>query len=680
MRSRLACWFIGLTRQKKAFILISADIFFAVFALWAALSLRWGWLYAPKGNEWYLFAAAPAIAVPIFIKLGLYRAIIRYIEVRALWAIIQATTLYALVFAFVLYESGIKGVPRTVLPLNWLNMMLLVGGSRFFARWWLEEVYLNLSGGRAIKKTSKKNVVIYGAGNAGAQLASALGYGSEFKPVAFIDDDALLHKQKVNGLRIYPLSSLRYLIEKYQVSDVLLAMPSANRARKSEIIHLLEPFAVHVMSMPGLSDIAHGRVTVDALQEVDIADLLGRDAVAPDQSLLNANIAGKVVMVTGAGGSIGSELCRQIIRLQPKSLILFEISEFALYAIEKELRHLLSQRRAVSHSIPGDIKNTEEITLIPVLGSVANGGRVEKVCKTFKVQTIYHAAAYKHVPMVERNPGEAVWNNIFGTYHTAQAAIKSGVETFVLISTDKAVRPTNTMGATKRFAELILQALSLKAVNSSDDSMDAGVTAETRFTMVRFGNVLGSSGSVVPLFKEQIARGGPVTVTDERIIRYFMTIPEASQLVIQAGAMGRGGDVFVLDMGEPIRIVDLAKRMIHLSGLEIKDAEHPDGDIEISFTGLRPGEKLYEELLIGDNVSKTGHARIMSAQEHVIPWTELEKMLGVLEQATKDDDFERVRGILAGAVTGFIPQCEIEDLLWKEDRRLVSGQASASVL
>jgi len=667
MRSHTRTWFIGLRRQAKAFILISADVFFAVFALWAALSLRWGWLYIPKGNEWYLFVAAPAMAVPIFVKLGLYRAIIRYIEVRALWTIIQATTLYALVFAFVLYESGIKGVPRTVLPLNWLNMMLLVGGSRFLARWWLGEVYLNLGGGREVKTHSKKNVVIYGAGNAGVQLASALGYGREFRPIAFIDDDVLLHKQKVNGLRIYPLSSLRYLIERHQVSDILLAMPSANRARKSEIIRLLEPFAVHVMSMPGLSDIAQGKVTVDTLQEVDIGDLLGRDAVAPDQSLLHANIAGKVVMVTGAGGSIGAELCRQIIRLQPTALILFELSEFALYAIEKELQHLLTKRRAASRpadglpTISGDINDTEEVTLVPVLGSVANAKRCEKICNTFKVQTIYHAAAYKHVPMVERNPGEAVWNNIFGTLHTAQAAIKADVETFVLISTDKAVRPTNTMGATKRFAELILQALSLNAVN------------KTRFTMVRFGNVLGSSGSVVPLFKEQIARGGPVTVTDERIIRYFMTIPEASQLVIQAGAMGQGGDVFVLDMGEPIRIVDLAKRMIHLSGLEIKDTEHPDGDIEISYTGLRPGEKLFEELLIGDNVSKTEHARIMRAQEQVIPWAELEKMLEILEQATEDDDFERVRGVLVDAVTGFIPQCEIEDVLWKEDKRLVNG-------
>ncbi|TAK64094.1 nucleoside-diphosphate sugar epimerase/dehydratase [Methylobacter sp.] len=670
MRLHTRTWFIGLSRQIKAFILISADIFFAMSALWAAFSLRWGELYIPKSEEWYLFAAAPVIAVPIFIKLGLYRAIIRYIEVRALWTIIQATTLYALIFAFVLYESGIKGVPRTVLPLNWLNMMLLVGGSRFFARWWLGEVYLSLGGGE-IKSPSKKNVVIYGAGNAGVQLASALGYGRKFRPVAFIDDDVRLHKQKVNGLRIYPLSSLRYLIERHQVSDVLLAMPSANRARKSEIIRLLEPFAVHVMSMPDLSDIAQGKVTVDALQEIDIADLLGRDAVAPDQSLLNANIAGKVVMVTGAGGSIGSELCRQIICLQPNTLILFEISEFALYAIEKELQHLLSKRRAGSrlasgiHTIPGDVKNTGEITLIPVLGSIVNGVRVEKVCKIFRVQTIYHAAAYKHVPMVERNPGEAIWNNIFGTLHTAQAAINTGVETFVLISTDKAVRPTNTMGATKRFAELILQALSLSTANNP-----------TRFTMVRFGNVLGSSGSVVPLFKEQIARGGPVTVTDPKVIRYFMTIPEASQLVIQAGAMGSGGDVFVLEMGKPISIVDLAKRMIHLSGLEIKDAEHPGGDIEINYTGLRPGEKLYEELLIGDNVSKTAHARIMRAQEHIIPWAELKKMLSTLELATKNDDFGQIREILTDAVAGFVPQCEIEDLLWKENRRLMNQYAS----
>jgi FlaA1/EpsC-like NDP-sugar epimerase len=643
MQTRLARWFIGLKRQHKAIILISADIFFIVFALWAALSLRWGELYIPKGDQWYLFAVAPFIAIPIFIKLGLYRAIIRYIEIKALWTIIQATSLYALVFAFVLFESAIKVIPRTVPPLNWLLIMLLIGSSRFFARWWLGETYFRLSGIRGSADIYKKNVVIYGAGSAGVQLASALAHGREFKVVAFIDDDKSLHKRKVNGLRIYALSSLGYLIDRYQISDVLLAMPSVKRSRISELIHLLEPYALHVLSMPGLSDIAQGKVTVDALQEVDIADLLGRDCVAPDQSLMEASISGKVVMVTGAGGSIGSELCRQIIQLQPATLILFEVSEFGLYAIEKELLYLLTK-----------INPIKPIDIITLLGSVTDANRLEKICTLYKVQTIYHAAAYKHVPMVEKNPGEAVWNNIFGTLKTAQAAINANVELFVLISTDKAVRPTNTMGATKRFAELILQALSLDKKHN------------TRFTMVRFGNVLGSSGSVVPLFREQIARGGPITITDARIIRYFMTIPEASQLVIQAGSLGQGGDVFVLDMGEPIRILDLAKRMIHLSGLEIKDDAHPEGEIAISYTGLRPGEKLYEELLIGDNVSDTRHPRIMRAEELIIPWEELEKRLDSLAKATTNDDYEQVRSILMNAVSGFAPQCKISDLLWQQ--------------
>ena len=651
MQTRLARWFIGLKRQHKAIILISADIFFIVFALWAALSLRWGELYIPKGDQWYLFAVAPFIAIPIFIKLGLYRAIIRYIEIKALWTIIQATSLYALVFAFVLFESAIKVIPRTVPPLNWLLIMLLIGSSRFFARWWLGETYFRLSGIRGSADIYKKNVVIYGAGSAGVQLASALAHGREFKVVAFIDDDKSLHKRKVNGLRIYALSSLGYLIDRYQISDVLLAMPSVKRSRISELIHLLEPYALHVLSMPGLSDIAQGRVTVDALQEVDIADLLGRDCVAPDQSLMEASISGKVVMVTGAGGSIGSELCRQIIQLQPATLILFEVSEFGLYAIEKELLYLLTK-----------INPIKPIDIITLLGSVTDANRLEKICTLYKVQTIYHAAAYKHVPMVEKNPGEAVWNNIFGTLKTAQAAINANVELFVLISTDKAVRPTNTMGATKRFAELILQALSLDKKHN------------TRFTMVRFGNVLGSSGSVVPLFREQIARGGPITITDARIIRYFMTIPEASQLVIQAGSLGQGGDVFVLDMGEPIRILDLAKRMIHLSGLEIKDDAHPEGEIAISYTGLRPGEKLYEELLIGDNVSDTRHPRIMRAEELIIPWEELEKLLDSLAKATTNDDYEQVRSILMNAVSGFAPQCKISDLLWQQ-RHINSKEA-----
>ena len=644
MHRQLAHWFIDLSRQHKLIILITTDIFIVLTSLWMAFSLRWGELYIPKGNEWYLFVATPIIAIPIFARLGLYRAIIRFLEMKALWTIVQATSFYALIFAFVLYESGIKGIPRTVTPLNWLIVMLLVGCIRFFARWWLGETYFQLRGGRKGLKLLKKNVIIYGAGSAGIQLASALGHGRDFNVVAFIDDNTSLQKRKVNGLRIYPLSSLNYLIERHEASNVLLAIPSAKKSRISEIIRLLEPYSVHVMTMPGLSDIAQGRVTVDALQEVDIADLLGRDPVIPDQALLKATITDKVVMVTGAGGSIGSELCRQIIRIQPTSLILYEISEFNLYAIEKELLHLIM-----------GMNPPRPIEIITILGSVTHAKRIENVCKTFKVQTIYHTAAYKHVPMVEKNPGEAILNNIFGTLHAAQAAINANVELFVLISTDKAVRPTNTMGATKRFAELILQALSI----------DIAHKKQTRFTMVRFGNVLGSSGSVVPLFREQISRGGPLTVTDARIIRYFMTIPEASQLVIQAGALAQGGDVFVLDMGEPIRILDLAKRMIHLSGLEVKDENHPAGDIEINFTGLRPGEKLYEELLIGDNVSKTTHPGIMRAEEQTISWTELNKMLSSLEDATSNDDFEQVRCILKKAVSGFAPQCEISDLLWR---------------
>ena len=649
IQNSLAHWFISLNRKYKAVILINTDIFFVFFALWSSFSLRWGELYIPKGDEWYLFAAAPFIAIPIFIRLGLYRAIIRYIEIKALWTIVQASTLYALLFAFVIYESAIKVIPRTVSPLNGLIILFLLASSRFIARWWLGEAYFQVAGKKRRSESVKKPVVIYGAGSAGVQLAAALEQGRDFQAVAFIDDDKALHKRKINSLSIYPLSSLNYLIDKYSVSNILLAMPSAKHSRISELIRILETYKVRVMSMPGLSDIAEGRVSVDALQEVDIADLLGRDPVAPNKSLFEANINQKVVMVTGAGGSIGSELCRQIIKLKPHSLILYERSEFALYAIEKELNQLISKKTSV---------DTPEI--IPILGSITNAKRLEKTCQTLKVQTIYHAAAYKHVPLVEHNPGEAIYNNIFGTLYAAQAALKAGVELFVLISTDKAVRPTNTMGATKRFAELILQALSLQ--HSHQDS--------TRFTMVRFGNVLGSSGSVVPLFREQIARGGPVTVTDARIIRYFMTIPEASQLVIQAGALGQGGDVFVLDMGEPIRIVDLAKRMIHLSGLEVKNEDSPDGEIEIKFTGLRPGEKLYEELLIGENVTETIHPRIMRAEEHVIEWNELEQLLASLELAYKNDDFAQIRNLLKQAVTGFNPQCQISDILYQKSREI----------
>lgn len=656
---KLAYWFITLSRQSKASILIAVDVFFAVFSLWIAFSLRLGVWYIPEGNIWILFCISPVLAVPIFIKFGLYRAIIRYIGGRVLWVIFQSVTLYALAFTVVIFQTGIGLVPRTVTPLNWLLMLFFVGGSRFIARWWLTDIYVYLSG-NTIQNSSAKSVIIYGAGSAGVQLASALAYGQEFNPVAFLDDDKQLHRQKVNGLRIYSLPSLSYLIERHKVTEVLLALPSATRSRRNEIIRLLEPYPVHVRSVPGMADIAQGKVKLDEIQEVDIADLLGRDSVAPDPELFKINIIGKVVMVTGAGGSIGSELCRQIIQLRPAKLILFELNEYALYSINKELNHVISL-----------VQESFGFEIVPVIGSIADSARIKKVYNVFQVQTVYHAAAYKHVPLVEQNPCEAIKNNIFGTLIVAQAAISEKVETFVLISTDKAVRPTNMMGATKRFAELVLQGLSLNEGQS------------TRFTMVRFGNVLGSSGSVIPLFREQIARGGPVTVTDTRVIRYFMTIPEAAQLVIQAGAMGLGGDVFVLDMGESIRIDDLAKRMINLSGLEVRDENHPNGDIEISYTGLRPGEKLYEELLIGNNVSDTVHPRILRAEEEVIPWGELSGRLKKLKKALEKDDLKAMRVLLKESVSGFSPQCGVGDVLWvakesKDIEKLAESQGKRS--
>ena len=649
---KIAHWFITRTWSTKASILISIDILFAVFSLWLAFSLRLGEWYVPKGKIWILFAISPLLIIPIFIRLGLYRAIIRYIGGRVLWAIFQAVSFYAVTFTVVVFLTGIGLVPRTVPLLNWMILLFLISGNRFIARWWLTETCSDLEKVLA-KDYCQKIVVIYGAGYAGAQLASALTFGQEFRPVAFLDDNKLLQRHKVNGLRIYSLDDLNYLINRHKITDVLLALPSASRRRRYEIIRSLEKYSIHVRTMPSLSDAAQGKINFNELQEVDIADLLGRDAVDPEYTLFHANIDAKIVLITGAGGSIGSELCRQIIKLEPAKVILFELNEFALYSIEKELNNRLAKKnKAVTFEI------------IALLGSVTDAVRIDEVCRTFKVNTIYHTAAYKHVPMVEQNPGEAVKNNIFGTLNIAHAAINNHVETFVLISTDKAVRPTNTMGATKRYAELILQALSSESGHS------------TRFTMVRFGNVLGSSGSVIPLFREQIAKGGPVTVTDAQIIRYFMTIPEAAQLVIQAGALGEGGDVFVLDMGDPIRIVDLATRMIHLSGLEVKDDDNPEGEIEISYTGLRPGEKLYEELLIGANVSETVHCRIMRAEEEIVPWDELDRQLNHLQTLVDKGDFEGIRGVLKQSVSGFIPQCDVSDLLHQARKNQIKEDVS----
>ncbi|MTI64672.1 nucleoside-diphosphate sugar epimerase/dehydratase [Methylophaga sp.] len=636
----LGQWFLNCSRKVKRIISISVDTLAVIVALWLAFSLRLGEFYSPPAQQLWIFLLAPAIAVPIFVKFGLYRAVIRYIGIDALWAISRAVLLFTLVFAVVVLTAGdLAGlVPRTVYGINAVIVMLFVGGSRMLARWLFTHSQQQNWAGLQTERFVPP-VLIYGAGQAGAQLVAMLKMSNQMRPVAFIDDDKTLTHQQINGLTVYPFEKLIGLIERYQVRDILLAIPSATRRRRSEILQRLEKFPVHVRTLPDLMDIAEGKIEVSDIQEVDIGDLLGREPVAPDPALLHSNITDKVVMVTGAGGSIGSELCRQIMLLAPKALVLFEISEFSLYQIEKELEKL-------SSTVP----------LIPVLGSVLNQNRVESVCQHFQVQTIYHAAAYKHVPIVERNTNEGIRNNVFGTLHSAQAAINSGVETFVLVSTDKAVRPTNTMGATKRLAELVLQAL----------AQTPELHQKTRFTMVRFGNVLGSSGSVVPLFREQIAAGGPVTVTDPDIIRYFMTIPEAAELVIQAGALGQGGDVFVLDMGEPVKILELARRMVHLSGFSIRDESNPDGDIAIEFTGLRPGEKLYEELLIGDNVTETAHPKIMRAEETVIPWQTLQPTLQAMSQANETDDSALSRNLLLSTIDGFKPQCDLNDWLQSE--------------
>ena len=558
----------------------------------------------------------------------------------AIWTIARAVLLFTLIFSvIVLTANDLAGlVPRTVYAIQAIILMLFVGGSRMMARWLIvksdHHLWKELNAVRYIPP-----VLIYGAGRAGAQVAAMMKLSNQMRPVAFIDDNSTLWRQQINGMTVYGVEQLAKLIERFKVRDILLAMPSAGRRRRSEILKLLEHYPVHVRTLPDLMDIAEGRLEVSDIQEVDIADLLGREPVAPINELLSKNIADKAVMVTGAGGSIGSELCRQIIHLSPSCLVLYEASEINLYQIERELAALAL-----------------DIPVYSMLGSVLNQQRVEMVCRRFGVNTIYHAAAYKHVPIVERNTNEGIRNNVFGTLHCAQAAIDAEVETFVLISTDKAVRPTNTMGATKRFAELVLQAFAESKT----------LYNKTRFTMVRFGNVLGSSGSVVPLFRDQIAKGGPVTVTDPEIIRYFMTIPEAAALVIQAGAMGKGGDVFVLDMGEPVKIVDLARRLIHLSGFTIRDNDNPNGDIEVAYTGLRPGEKLYEELLIGDNVSATEHEKIMRAEESVIEWSILVSIIRELELANKYDDSQKARAILLDTIDGFIPQCELSDWLGAE--------------
>lgn len=626
---------LKISRTKKQLIAIFFDSLTIIIVLLASFSIRLGYLYFPENDVMWLIFTAPFIAIPIFARFGLYKVIIRYIGTKALWTIINAVSLYALLWGIFVLMTSIDGIPRSVIIINWLLSIILLLGIRVTFRSLINGNF-HLPFTKDVFKLKRKQTLVYGAGEAGIQLVSVLEHSSEYFLVGFVDDSMDLHGNQIKGLNIYSSKNIGEIIKKHKVDEVLIALPSLSRQRHLSIINELEKYPVVVRLLPSLTELAEGKISINDLREVNIKDLLGREAVISSLNLLSKNIINKVVLVTGAGGSIGSELCRQILFFKPKLLILYEQSELALYNIEKELLKI----------------NNNSIRILPILGSVNNKGRLSNVFKKFQVKTTYHAAAYKHVPIVEFNNTEGVNNNTFGTLSCAQVAINEGVETFVLISTDKAVRPTNTMGATKRSAELILQALSKEQV-------------KTKFTMVRFGNVLGSSGSVIPLFKKQIKEGGPVTVTDKNIFRYFMTVEEAVELVIQAGAMGTGGEVFVLDMGEPVSINDLAEKMIRLSGLEVKNNSNPDGDIEIKYTGLRPGEKLFEELLIGNNVSKTINPQIMRAEEDMLSWNELEPLLHEIKIAIEANNLNRVRILLTQIVPEFKPKNEISDLLFK---------------
>ena len=617
------------SRNTKRLLLVGIDFVALPVALWAGYALRLGELW-PKNieNVWWLFIAAPLVAVPIFVRMGLYRAVLRYVGSKALITIVKAVTITTLVLLALLVMSQTHGVPRSVFFSFWLISLLFIAGSRLFLRSYIHSY--------TRKRKNKQPVAVYGAGSAGAELANAMQSGWEYEPVAFLDDNPEKHGIEIHGIKVYSPDKLPGLIDKAGVSQVLLAMPALSHRRRHKILEKLEVHPVHVRTLPGIADLVSGKAKVSDIREVDAGDVLGRDPVPPIPGLIERCIRGKSVMVTGAGGSIGSELCRQIAEHGPSKLVLFEQSEFALYKIEKELE---------TYNL--------NLEVIAVLGSVTHARRVETVLRSFAVHTVYHAAAYKHVPLVEQNPIEGMQNNVFGTWRTAEAAKAAGVETFVLISTDKAVRPTNIMGATKRMAELVLQGM-------ADDS------DTTRFTMVRFGNVLDSSGSVIPLFRDQIKNGGPVTVTHPEVTRYFMTIPEAAQLVLQAGALGKGGDVFVLEMGEPIKIDDLARSMIRLSGLEVCDDENPDGDIAIEYTGLRPGEKLYEELLIGDNVTGTEHPKIMRAAEEKLPWEKMLYFKAEFETARNNFETKKIKLLLEEAVSGYTAEKDIVDQVWNQ--------------
>jgi len=631
--TKFAAPVLSLPRFAKRMVVLIIDMGLCVLTVWLAYYLRLGEFITLSGNAMLTTGLSMAIALPVFIVMGLYRAIFRYSGWPALLAVAQAIGIYGLLYASIFTAMGVSGVPRTIGIIQPILLLLFVGASRAFARVWLGDQYRSI-----LKQGARAKVLIYGAGSTGRQLVAAMANSHEMQVVGFLDDDDRLHGHVLNGQPIYNPVDLRQLVATLGISDVLLAMPGLNRKSRNDILIRIRAIRVAVRTLPSMTELAQGKVSVSDLRELDIDDLLGREAVAPNHILLVKNISGKVVLVTGAGGSIGSELCRQILAVKPAKLLLIEQSEFALYAIHQELEEKQTQKNSV---------------LVPLLASVQDVDRMREIMATWQPDTVYHAAAYKHVPLVEHNPSEGIKNNVLGTLRTAQAAAENGVADFVLISTDKAVRPTNIMGASKRLAELVLQALATQS-------------SPTRFSMVRFGNVLGSSGSVVPRFRQQIRDGGPVTLTHPDITRYFMTIPEAAQLVIQAGAMAKGGDVFVLDMGQPVKIMDLACRIIELSGLQVKNADNPDGDIDIEITGLRPGEKLYEELLIGDNPRSTSHPRIMKAHEEHIGWAELEQKLRSLEMVLNINDVAVIRLMMQQLVPGYTPDDEIVDWVYME--------------
>jgi FlaA1/EpsC-like NDP-sugar epimerase len=629
---RFANGLAHLPRAQKRLLMLVADVVGIPFVLWAAITLRLGNLaHYVAGTEW-IYAAALLTSIPIFVRMGLYRAVIRFLGPKAILAVITGVSTSVVLLAVVTLVWPQHAVPLGAVPIYWAFALIFVGGSRFLVRGLLNFRWSN----------GMQRVVIYGAGGAGVQLATGLARSGRYHAIAFIDDNISLHGSTINGLEVFPARDLANLVGDEGVAAVFLALPSQTRRRRQEILKAIEPLNLLVQTVPDYADILAGHARVEDVRDVDAGDLLGRDPVPPNARLLDACIHNKVVMVTGAGGSIGSELCRQIIRLRPAQLLLFEMSELALYNIDRELRILIA-----SEGLTVDV--------VPLLGDAHHKHRVREILQAYGVQTIYHAAAYKHVPIVEQNAIEGIYNNLFSTWNAAEAALDSRVETFVLISTDKAVNPTNVMGATKRFAEIVLQGLQARG-------------AHTRFCMVRFGNVLESSGSVVPLFREQIRNGGPVTVTHRDVIRYVMTIPEAAQLVLQAGAMAEGGDVFVLNMSEPVRIADLAARMIRLMGLTVKDESNPDGDIEIVYTGLRPAEKLFEELLIGKNVTRTEHPMILRAMEHRLPWVELRALVEELEAALEMFDCDKALDILIRAVAEYRPAALIHDLVWQRPR------------